>query len=206
MELGFTVLREPGGRLGTFGLILHPDQLFHVVGAGQWDQTFFVDVTAADVIAISAIHDQLRQHDNSLINVNRLATQLRQLKALPHGTPLRFLGYFAILESVLTHAPKPNDPYDSITRQVKKKLLLLDHRWQPTIDYSPFRGTDPERLWAKMYDYRSRLAHGDEPTFTGDLAVLGKHAKALKLIKETAKAVIRQALIEPQLMVDLREC
>ncbi len=55
-----------------------------------------------------------------------------QLKALPHFSPLRFLGYFAMLESLLTHAPNPSDPYDSITRQVQKRRALLElwpFRW-----------------------------------------------------------------------------
>jgi hypothetical protein len=116
------------------------------------------------------------------------------------------LGHFAVLEALLTHPPKPTDPYDSITRQVKKKLALLDHRSQPGIDYSSFAEANRETVWAKMYAYRSTLAHGGAPTFDGDLQVLGSHDNALKLVKQTAKALIRQALIEPQLLADLRDC
>lgn len=50
------------------------------------------------------------------------------------------------------------------------------------------------------------LAHGAEPLLTGELHVLGNHDRALRLIKETVKSTIRQALEEPQLLVDLREC
>jgi hypothetical protein len=116
------------------------------------------------------------------------------------------LGHFAVLEALLTHPPKPTDPYDSITRQVKKKLALLDRRSQPGIDYSSFAEANRETVWAKMYAYRSTLAHGGAPTFDGDLQVLESHDNALKLVKQTAKMVIRQALIEPQLLADLRDC
>ncbi len=58
-----------------------------------------------------------------------------------------------------------------------------------------------------MYHYRSLLAHGGVPNFQErELRILRNHDNALKLLKDTVKATIRQALIEPQLLVDLREC
>jgi hypothetical protein len=57
-----------------------------------------------------------------------------------------------------------------------------------------------------MYDYRSRVAHGGVADFTGKLRILRNHEEALKLVKDTTKAVIRHALKEPQLLIDLREC
>jgi len=57
-----------------------------------------------------------------------------------------------------------------------------------------------------MYAYRSSVAHGGQADFTKDLKVLKSHTQALKLIKNTTKAVIKQALQEPQLLGDLKEC
>ena len=57
-----------------------------------------------------------------------------------------------------------------------------------------------------MYEYRSRLAHGGEGDFSGKLQVLGSPDRALELLKQTVKTAIRQALIEPQLIFDLRNC
>jgi hypothetical protein len=57
-----------------------------------------------------------------------------------------------------------------------------------------------------MYEYRSLVAHGGTPNFAGKLALLKNHDMALTLIKDTVKAVMRQTLAEPQLLVDLREC
>jgi hypothetical protein len=60
---------------------------------------------------------------------------------------------------------------------------------------------------APMNDYRSVVAHGGIPDFTGgELAALKSPDQALKLLKETTKALIRHALSEPQLIVDLRDC
>jgi hypothetical protein len=138
--------------------------------------------------------------------VKHVARQLQDLDGLPPHSPLRFLGYFAVLESLLTHQPKQTDPYDPITRQVKKKLALLDRRCEPHIDYSSFAGANTDTVWAKMYAYRSRLAHGSTVDFDTELKLLGSADNALRLIKQTAKAIGRHALIEPQLLVDLRDC
>jgi len=206
LEVGLTVVyHEFDGQVGH-GVVWQPGRTFHVLDNAMYNKSFFVDVSAADIDAIQTIHRQLQEHDHRLVDVKRLATRLSQLKGLPHGSPLRFLGYFGLLESLLTHAPKPSDPYDSITRQVKKKVALLDHRWPRTLDYSPFGGASPDTVWSKMYTYRSQVAHGAAPEFTGELAVLRSHEAALALIKETVKAVIRQALTESQLLLDLREC
>lgn len=125
---------------------------------------------------------------------------------MPYNSTLRFLGYFAILESLLTHPPKSSDPYDSITRQVKNKINLLNNRWEIKLDYSNFGEARDGTIWNKMYAYRSSVAHGGNPDFSGELSILGSHLNALKLVKETVKALIRQVLFEPQLMMDLRKC
>jgi hypothetical protein len=138
--------------------------------------------------------------------LKRHLKELNDLKGLTFESPLRFLGYFAVLESLLTHQPKPTDPYDSITRQIKTKLKLLNHKFPRPIDYGPFGNESPDKIWNKMYDYRSRLAHGGEPDFVKQHNILRNHEAALNLVKEAVKATIRFALHEPQLVEDLRDC
>jgi len=205
LKVGFTLLHDwfPGKRLPT--LIYHPGRLGAQVRAAGDKKLLFFDLTSGVVENISHLHEQYRAFDQSLVNVERLVEQLLDLDALPYESPLLFLGYFAILESLLTHKPKETDTIDSITRQVKQKVILLNNRWQPSIDYSPFQG-NPDAIWKKMYHYRSDIAHGAEPDFKGNLQLLGDSDRALKLLKETVKAVLRQTLIEPQLMLDLRNC
>jgi hypothetical protein len=201
IKIGFTVFSHLGGR----GLIWNPARLFQLLDRAWWNLAF-VEVAAPDVEAVAVIHAKIQQHDHRLVDVKRLLNQLQDLEAVPSRSPLQFLGHFAILESLLTHPPKPTDPYDSITRQVKRKVTLIDHRCQPRIDYSSFAGTNAETVWTKMYAYRSSLAHGGAPAFDGEFQTLGSPDNALRLVKQTSKAVIRQALIEPQLLADLRDC
>ncbi len=199
---------------GLVGWRYQPDRLYQVFNRARDqlllrprdDKQFFVEIGSEEIAEIAEIHALLEGHGSQLIKQEKLLAQLSSLKGLPHESPLRFLGYFAVLESLLTHPPQPTDPYDSITRQVVKKVILLDHRFRHPIDYGSFGGAPPETVWRKMYSCRSVVAHGGVPDFNKDLSLLKSQEDSLRLVKETTKAVIVQALREPQLMADLREC
>lgn len=204
LEIGFTIISlEMLGQQGT-GMVHDPRRLLQVLQDAPHD-SFFKPVSTNDLSSIGGICSKLDLHDGSSIDLKRHAWEVGQLKALPYGSPLRFLGYFAILESLLTHSPTPGDSYDSITRQVKKKIALLNNRWPDRIDYTAF-GAPGDKVWSKMYEYRSLIAHGNTPKIEGKLQLLGNHERALQLVKETVKSTIRYALEGPQLLVDLREC
>jgi hypothetical protein len=206
LKIGFTLMRRAFPSKITPTLVYHGARLFTQAHAAANGHLPFLDITNSDVEAISALHYRIRAYDQATIDINRLMDQVLDLDALPCDAPLTFLGYFAILESVLTHNPKPTDTIDSITRQVKQKVLLLNNRWQPCLDYSQFGASKPDAVWSKMYSYRSCLAHGGMPDFKGDLQLLGDRDGALNLLKQAVKGVLRQALIEPQLILDLRNC
>jgi hypothetical protein len=206
LKIAFTVVPyDFAGRVFP-GVMFYPGRLFYLLEDARWGRITFLDVRISDTEQVQLIHSRLQNHDHSLVDVKRLARQLMDLEALPPLSPLQLLGYFAVLEALLTHPPQPGDQYDSITRQIKKKIALLNHRCDPAIDYSRFSGVNTDKTWSRMYSYRSDLAHGGVPTFDDKLKLLGSHNNALKLIKESVKAVMRQALIEPQLLSDLRHC
>lgn len=204
IEVGITVLRDvvaPGG----LGLTYYPARLFHHLEQLPRDN-FFVNVSGDQAKAIRTLQEKLERYPHDVVNLRRFIGQVRSLKALPHHSPLRFLGYFGILEGLLTHKPSPADTIDSITRQVKRKIALLNNRWQPRLDYTVFRVGD-DKLWSKMYEYRSHLAHGSEPDFAaGDLTGLVSAERALALLIAAVQAVIRFALDEPRLLADLKDC
>jgi hypothetical protein len=204
LKIGFTLLREafPNAPM----LIFSPARLFAQVQRAMHGKMPFLDVTAGDVRNIRLLNDQLQRYDFEPSNLKRLMEQMLDSDALPYDSPLRFLGYFAILESMLTHQPKKTDTIDSITRQVKQKVVLLNNRWQTPIDYSPFEDKKPETIWSAMYSYRSTLAHGGKPDFKDELRLLKDHDRALELLTRTVKSILRQAVIEPQLLFDLRNC
>lgn len=163
-------------------------------------------VSKSDAEQVRAIYLKLASHDNSILDLDRVFKLVFELMDLPRFSPLQILGYFAVLESILTHAPNPDDRYDSITRQIKQKLALLNNRWKPRLNYSAFGGLSHDKVWSKMYAYRSAIAHGATPNFVGELSTLGKPENADLLISEAVRKTICQALDEPQLLVDLQNC
>lgn len=208
LKIGFTILDVNSTR----GLILHPGQLFQTLQQAK-DATlqlrlaeFLCAVDARRAEEIATVVEQLSAHQTSQIDIVRTCDQLLNLETLQPESDVAFLGYFSILESLLTHKPDPRDPNDSITRQVKKKITLLDNRWTPRIDYASFGSSDPETIWGKMYALRSAIAHGDAPDFKRELKALNSLSSASLLLRRTVRAIARHALREPQLVSDLREC
>jgi hypothetical protein len=206
LHVGFTLLN------GVFApethpmLIYSPGRLFAQSRRAMENKLPFIDIDASTLRTLSAIREQLLGFDQTLFNLPGLILQLLDLEALPHNSRMLFLGYFAILESTLTHQPRKDDTIDSITRQVRQKILLLDNRWQPRLDYGAFPVNQPAKLWNTMYAYRSSLAHGGKVDFQRELKDLVDHDTALALVKQTVKAILRYMLAEPKLLLDLKNC
>ncbi len=201
LEVAFTITKN----LAPGGIIWQKDRLAQAL-PNYMDSNYFVEVSQTDVDEIAQINEDLLNHDHAILNLRPHLLQLSQAKALPRMSELRLLAYFALLESLLTHQPEPKDPYDSITRQITQKLALLYNRWKGSIDYSPFVGTPPKKLWQMMYAYRSAIAHGTQPDFQTKLRQLKSPAHGLTLVRDAVKTVIRHALREPRLIADLRDC
>ena len=137
-----------------------------------------------------------------------LIDESASLRTLGRHPRLRLLGRFSILESMLVHKPKPSDPHDSITRQVKAKMVLLDRRFRRPVRYDAFGGVAGlDTLWGKLYGLRSAVAHGNPPRFDkGEFEVLRSVEHADRLLASAVRSVLRQMLEEPDLLEDLREC
>jgi hypothetical protein len=190
------------------GSMYHPRSLFQSLSVlngslNPWDE--MRPVSSADGKDTFNLFSLIEAHDPSIFDLDKVVKLLRELKDLPQFSFLQVLGYFAILEAILTHQPDPEDKYESITNQIIRKLALLNNRWRPALDYSPFKGAKQEKIWKSMYGYRSSIAHGRKPDFkTPQLSVLQNADSANELIKEAVKKSLRQAYTEPQLIADLQ--
>ncbi len=118
---------------------------------------------------------------------------------------MRVLGHVGILESLVTHKPEPQDPYASLTRQMKFKMKLIGHRAAVPIPYDlfPLRESE-EKVWGKVYEYRSAIAHGDNPDFANRFKVLKNAETVAEFVERATRSVMRQLLDEPALMEDLQ--
>ncbi|MCB9582100.1 MAG: hypothetical protein H6717_34010 [Polyangiaceae bacterium] len=144
-------------------------------------------------------------HDD--LDLRSPVRQFGEILELERHSALRYVGLFTIIESLLTHDPKPSDPADSLTRQVIRKMHLLGRRSPrppPYVDY--FGQARPDTVWTKFYGVRSSIAHGRKPDFAKDFSLLLDLEHATRFLRRATSVVLRQALHEPQLVADLREC
>jgi hypothetical protein len=171
-----------------------PDDLFLVLSRSQLE-------------VLKRTFEKFTAFTHAPLDLRKPVRQLRGLVELQRNSSLKFLGMFAILESLISHAPKPSDPSDSITRQVTKKMALLGRRFEFPLPYVQYFGAaNNDTVWKKLYAARSAIAHGSEPSFATDLAVLRDIEHAATFLRLATSAVLLSALEEPILVADLREC
>jgi hypothetical protein len=197
IKIGFTVIQRSA---------YHAGRIFETLNSNAYTVPEMMAITQNQMQEVASIYTRIQQFTHNSFDLKSTASQIQDLDALPTSSDIKFLGYFAILESLLAHEPRGTDPYESITRQIKQKVALLDNRWSARIDFSIFGQGSPEKIWGKMYDYRSALAHGSKPDFGRNLKILKDRRSALALIRFVVKAVARHALFEPQLIADLKNC
>ena len=209
LEIGFAVSAATLNARALSLCVFRPPRLFQSLSALQSEvqsehgtARIFSEAEGQKV----EVYKKLAAHDHKVLDLRPILKLVLELRDLPSFSPLQILGYFAILESILTHQPNPDDRYDSITRQITQKLALLNRRWHPALDYASFGQATDETIWSKMYAYRSAIAHGTTPDFKSKLSILGTADKANTLISDVVKKTICHALIEPQLLADLHNC
>ena len=139
--------------------------------------------------------------------IYRAFSEFNLLNLLPRFSSFATLALFAIIESLITHRPNDKEIGDSINHQIRTKIPLLERRFQRRLDVKKFfPECETANVWTKLYSYRSCLAHGDEPDFKKSLKVL-KNDYAIRLfLRETVKLLLLQAVLEPDLISDLKTC
>ena len=190
LDIGFAKIKV------NVGGVIRPACLYHAPSLYQSISALYLANTGRDKLLLSVgsaegshINDVFRlmaEHDHGILELARVGELLLDLK-------------------VLTHQPRPDDRYDSLTRQITSKLALLNRRWNPAFDYRPLGGASHEKIWPLMYAYRSAIAHGVKLDFTKKLALLKNADVANALVIDAVKKSIRQAYVEPRLMKDLHD-
>ncbi|MGD0077701.1 MAG: hypothetical protein ABSB91_03630 [Sedimentisphaerales bacterium] len=164
-------------------------------------------ISSADLQLANECYSRLKQIPQQYSHINRAFHRFDVLRSIPLTSELTTIGLFSIIESLLTHAPSNNDPTDSLVRQIKHKIPLVRKRFRRTIDHNAiFNGIDEERLWVKLYAYRSKIVHGESADISGNLSVLKDRKTVIAYLRDIVKLLLIQSLGEPILMTDLKEC
>jgi hypothetical protein len=152
-----------------------------------------------------------RGFPSEIIKIIHMFTSLDNL---PDSSQFKVLGYFAVIEGLLSHCPQPSDRMDSIQRQLIRNINLLNNRLKKIdreIMFSDFGNTKPEKVLSKLYAYRSSIAHGgnvESPIDDiGKIRTGGKTADHLWIhdwLRTMTKKLILAAIVEPDLVSDLK--
>lgn len=133
-----------------------------------------------------------------------------EIRVLPSASDAIVLAQFGIIESLVTHVPEPKDTLDSVRRQLRGKLKLLSKRFVERVDPSRFFDTSllpsDEKLWNKLYDCRSRIAHGGTPDFQKEFKALAGYAQVDSFLREVCRLLLIQGISDESFLSDLRDC
>lgn len=197
-------------------ILFHPDQVgsfFGLTGSREIPPI----VNWNSVAEIVKLRDKF--NDKEFPNIIDSIQLFIDNDAIKDKSLLKHLGCFAIIESLLSHSPSQNDSMDSIIRQLKRNLILLNNRPLGYVDLilDSFNGANANTIINKLYAYRSSIAHGGRGNAELDqlyqLRKTNEKSKELGLtknqwiawyIRKLTKGVLLHALLEPQLVNDLK--
>lgn len=136
------------------------------------------------------------------------------LDNLPDSSKFKLLGYFSVIEGLLSHPPQNSDRMDSIQRQLVRNIQLLNNRLKKIdreIVFSDFGEAKPEKVLAKFYACRSAVSHGNNvDSSLDDINKIRKGSSKTDILwvhdwlRAMTKKLILAAIIEPELVSDLK--
>ncbi len=166
-----------------------------------------IEVKENEIRKIGEIYDLYKTLATEYQYIDHSVKNFNSLKRIPKESELLTIGYFSIIEALITHAPRLNESLDSISHQIRNKLILLRKRFERKIEYSSyFLDTKEKTIWGLLYSYRSCIAHGGIPDFRNKFQVLKSKEVVLDFLRENIKCLILCSLKEPELMTDLKNC
>lgn len=128
MDFGFTILKmHPEGMGIAFSNSFRTIYQYH-----NDPMLYFKEpsiLTENDMRLISEYHDLIEQFSDNFPFIKKAVSKLSILKQIPPDSDLLILGYFSIIESLITHAPRSNETLDLINHQIANKIILLRKRF-----------------------------------------------------------------------------
>jgi len=175
----------------------------------NWDQAFGKPeiVTTIQIAFIGELYEMYQILQDQFAFVRIAVQNFYSLSNIPDGSDLVIVGLFAIIESLITHAPRLSESLDSINHQITNKIMLLRKRFSRNVlPKGYFMDAGEDKIWKKLYSYRSAVAHGTQVNFEGDHQILKDRITVIKFLQDNIKELIILGLKEPEFLYDLRKC
>lgn len=205
-EIYFEEKNQKGNIIGWQPLPLHIIEYYNSMRYTE------IEATNINSLELSQLSKYMEFHNSAKDEYPDITTTLKNfydLRRLTKTTTLITIGYFSVLESLITHQPKSTDTIDSIRRQVSMKMILLRKKFNKEIECSKyFDEMGEKKAWLKLYDYRSAIAHGRNPNVEDDtdFVALKNRDNINKFLKDSIKELLLLSLREPEFITDLKNC
>ena len=204
IRLGFHFF---GTESGFQGFGWHSQSLHTFFSDSDLDTTIARPVSTDDLNLVSYTYAALKNLQSDFEHTARAFKRFNDLCNLPKYSELSVIGLFSVIESLLTHAPKLSESADSLVHQMRSKIPLVRKRFARPLEHAPYFGEiQEEKLWSKLYAYRSKIVHGEHATLEGDLQVLRDRKTVVDFLREATKLLLIESIREPVLMTDLKKC
>ena len=185
-------------------------QLLDRIENDLWDQKFKTTIFSVQSIieVLSRVEDMINPQSDSMKNMADSIRKYYDLQLLPFHSPMYILGLFSVIESLITHAPKQNDIHSSIASQIASKLELLNKTYFKNFNVhdSRFHEIAFDKLWKKLYSYRSQIAHTAKHEISGDLHILKSPELVRRYVEEQTKELLRFSLSNHEFLKYLKAC
>lgn len=209
LEFGFTVIAEKlNGEKKQFAAVGLPGNTaysfyysdFHGIRSTK-------QITKEEILSIGDIYYLIKERKDKYSHIAKAFQRWNDLKSLPRSSDMLIIGLFSVIECLITHKPYLKDSSDSLTHQVKTKLPLLRKHFRRDIDYSNyFNMANEEKVWKRLYEFRSRIVHGENSNIEGTFKILKNKSTVINFLNECVKLLLLISLDEPILVSDLQKC
>jgi len=164
-------------------------------------------LTTADILLAENIRGQIASLSTNYEFVKTSAQIWQEMRRISQSSRLQVIGFFSIIECLITHSPRLAESLDSISHQLCGKLRLMTNRMgRNDLLSTTFNLTTDTKVWKKLYSYRSSIAHGNTVSFKGEFAALKSHKIVVDFLSAFTRSLLLYALNEPQLFSDLKDC
>ena len=181
------------------------------VAINYYDNPFknleIIKVDKENILKVRSIYKLIKKFEDNDWDNKRLRS-FKEIESIKWTSPLRLLAYFIIWELLLAHKPDSKDPGDSITRQLKNKINLVNNRMSEKINFSGLIAEEIklDTIIKKLYSLRSQIVHGDNPDYRRSLSILRGIENAESILREITRKLLIHSLKEPELFRDLKNC
>ncbi len=203
VELGFIIINAGAIEAFTYDTELIVNYFIDP----EFSNKTITKININDLIQTKETYQLLNKLDTKYNHIKSSLARFGTINRISRNSELYIIGLFSIIESLITHSPKFIELSDSLTHQISSKMNLLLKRSIRNMDYKYFfDDTTEKNIWKKLYDYRSRIVHGEQIDFKSDLQCLKDKKNVILFLREIVKLLLLLAINDPQLVTDLKRC